>query len=791
MKSILRITIFCIVGILTALHADAINLNGIVLNPQGNMPVPGVNISIFSADSLICNFDSDKTGKFSFSLLEGNYRVQASKENYYTLQDTLIIRNEDEGRELRLLLEKEAVTLDEFVVKGRTQYVKNTKDGVIYNLSRDKYAQENNLLNALNRVPLLMVSSDGAINVAGKSSYLIYLNDKPYPIANAEPAQVLKSIPASSIKDIEVITKPAQRFGETSPIINIVTKGNSLDGYHVNLNGMGATTPKATGAGSILGIVNKVQFFAGYTYDFWGQRDQYSKYEFEYGNVNRQTIISEKNHYDRHIHEGRAMFQWSIDSIRQLYADFYLTGMKRNTRQVYEDSFYPDSPDNKSEARYLSMSDTWEAAMEANILYSSFFKEKKNSLKWRFGYRFTINPDDRDYQITDLDMNSLSFSKTHGKLYTHNFQIYRRINISDRLISLLTLNANGRYGKALSYYQNEASAAPDDDFRYTQILGSINWDLFWYVTKNKELWFKITNKIEYSNDDSSELDTRRQDVVYYPAAKLTWEPNWNNEFILAFYSNVNRPSLQMLNPFTGGETENDVTQGSPLLKNSRSYSLSLEYAFYSKKLMISPKLTGSLIHNALMREYHSNQTLSGLIETYCNITKMKSAILEIFISYRPFQWLTLRNVSTGGYQNIVYNEKGLDQSDWYYRSTSVATFNLPESWQIEASFSAYKNTPTAWLRYKPGCLYSFSVSKTFMKGNMLVKLFTDKPFNKHGVSNSRTILTSPEVTFDKLWKIQSRSVGLEISVNFRGGKKVGLKRDTSLRDTDISTGISK
>lgn len=785
-----RIALCCLGGLLAVLHAEAVKITGIVINPQGNMPVTGAKINVFAADSLIHRIDSDKTGKFSFALNVGGYRIQVCKENYYTLQDTLTVRDGDEGREIKLLLEKEAVALEEVVVKGSTQYVKNTKDGIIYNLSRDKYAQENNLLNALNRVPLLMATSDGSISVGGKSSYLIYLNGKPYPIANAEPAQVLKSIPAASIKEIEVVTQPAERFGESSPIINIITKGNSLDGYHVNLNGMGATTPKATGTGSVLGIVNKVQFFASYTYDLWGQRDQYSKYEFDYGKENRQTTVSEENRFDRHTHAGRAIFQWSIDSIKQLYADFYLTGMKRSQKYYYEDIFH-SAPGSESESRTLSVSDTWEATLEANILYSSFFKKKKNSLKWRVGYRFTLNPDDRNYQITDLDLNSLSISKTNGKLYTHNFQIYRRVDITSRLFNLLTLNANFRHGKALSYYQNVADASPDDDFRYTQILASLNWDLFWYVTKQRDLWLKLSNKIEYSNDDSSELDSRRQTVSYLPKVKLVWETNWSNQFLLTFASNVTRPSLQMLNPFTGGETENDVTQGSPLLKNARTYSLSLEYAFYGKKWMISPNLTGNITHNALMSEFNTDRTFSRLIKKYCNIPDMKSATLQLFLSYRPFQWLRLMNVSTLGYQYLSFPQKGLDQSDWYYRSTTAATFNLPKYWQIEASFSAFKNTPTAWVHYKPGNLYSIAVSKTLMKGDMTIKLFADDIFNKGGISSSRTVMDAPNARYNKHWKIKARAAGIEISINFRGGNKADLKRDTSLQDTDISTGIAQ
>ena len=46
------------------------------------------------------------------------------------------------------------------------------------------------------------------------------------------------------------------------------------------------------------------------------------------------------------------------------------------------------------------------------------------------------------------------------------------------------------------------------------------------------------------------------------------------------------------------------------------------------------------------------------------------------------------------------------------------------------------------------------------------------------------------VSYNKLWRTRVRAVGIEVSINLQGGKKVRLERDTSLKDTDIKTGIA-
>ena len=779
-------TAIWLIGLLfNAIPIWADSIKGIVVCAEGDFPVHAANISIFNADSIVCSTSTDLEGRFSVSLLRGIYRVKVEKAKYYTLEDSLKIEADDQAREVKLTMRREPILLEEVVVKADQTYVRNLDDGIMYNLSRDKYAQKDNLLNALNRVPLIMVDNDKTITVAGKSSYVIYMNGKPYNIANADPAQVLRSIPSSEIKQIEVITRPAQRFGESAPVINIITKGKSIDGYNMNINGMGGTTPKAQGGASLLGTVNKVQFYGGYTYELWGQRDQQWKHEYDFGNGKRTYILSDKNHRDRHTHTGRALLEWDVDTLRQLYADFHINGIRRKERLYYEHGDLDDG----TATSYKSVSDTWDASLETNVIYSSRFKNSK-ARKWKAGYRFTINPDNREYLIEDLSAGSATSSKTRGRLYTHNLQLYRRVNITKKLFTYLTLNANIRKGSSASEYGNLPEMDNDDGYHYTQILGSLNWSVIWYLAKKNDLWLNLANKLEYADDKSSEIDNHRQSVSYLPSMKLTWQPNWDNEFSVAFNSGITRPSLQMLNPFKGGEIGNDVSQGSPDLKNSRAYTLTLAYSYYGKKLSIHPSIIGCYARNAIMSVYGTDKTRSQLIETYDNVSRVRTLSCELFVSYRPWKWLTLRNVSSFGVHNISSDRMSLNQLDGFYRSTTAATFNLPAKWRINANFTFYKVEPQAWLTYRPGVLYDFSVTKTLLDGNMYVSVFADSPFNKQGRNDSRTILSTPDISYNKLWRTRVRAVGIEVSINLQGGKKVRLERDTSLKDTDIKTGIA-
>lgn len=78
---------------------------------------------------------------------------------------------------------------------------------------------------------------------------------------------MLRSIPAGEIARIEVITEPNERFGSLGqPIVNIITKKRVLEGFSVNVGGMGATRPDA--AGNILFMATRGNVEAAVSYNF-------------------------------------------------------------------------------------------------------------------------------------------------------------------------------------------------------------------------------------------------------------------------------------------------------------------------------------------------------------------------------------------------------------------------------------------------------------------------------------------------------------------------------------------
>ena len=145
------------------------------------------------------------------------------------------------------------VQLGEVTVTAQRQLIKQEVDRVGYNIEADADSKTNNVLTMLRKVPMVSVDASDEIRVNGQTNFKIFRNGHPDPSLSRNAKDLLKAMPASSVKRIEVITEPGAKYDAegTTVILNIVMMDNS------SIKGVsGMATARANQMGAFGGSLN-------------------------------------------------------------------------------------------------------------------------------------------------------------------------------------------------------------------------------------------------------------------------------------------------------------------------------------------------------------------------------------------------------------------------------------------------------------------------------------------------------------------------------------------------------
>ena len=119
--------------------------------------------------------------------------------------------------------------LEGIVVKAQKQLVKQEIDRIAYDVQSDEESKTQTVLDMLRKVPMVTVDGQDNIMVKGNSNFKIYKNGHLDPSLTKNAKEVLKSMPASMVKRIEVITDPGAREDAegVDAVLNIVMEDGS------------------------------------------------------------------------------------------------------------------------------------------------------------------------------------------------------------------------------------------------------------------------------------------------------------------------------------------------------------------------------------------------------------------------------------------------------------------------------------------------------------------------------------------------------------------------------------
>ena len=226
---------------LTGQVTDSISGDGV---PYATVILKTDSIKIFKA--MAC----DGTGKFTFNLSANDkYFLTITAIGYKEL--AMPVSVSEPKTSLGKLSMEATTTLKDVEITAQKPLVKLDVDKIVYSMEADPEAQTNSTFEMLRKVPLVTVDAEENITVNGQSNFKVLVNGKSSSMMSSNLKDVLKSLPANTIRNIEVITNPSSKYDAegVGGILNIITDKKTIDGYN------GSISSGVNNRGSINGSV--------------------------------------------------------------------------------------------------------------------------------------------------------------------------------------------------------------------------------------------------------------------------------------------------------------------------------------------------------------------------------------------------------------------------------------------------------------------------------------------------------------------------------------------------------
>jgi hypothetical protein len=183
---------------------------------------------------------ADKTGKYEFDgVPEGRYMVSVTAVGHNKgFSETFEINASSSNVELKTIELVPAVkAISGVTVTAKKPLIEQKLDRTIVNVEASITAVGGSALEVLERSPGVTVDKDGNISLKGKQGVVIMIDGRPSYLGGADLANLLKSMSASQLEQIEIMTNPPAKYDAAgnSGVINIKTKKNKQFGYNGSL----------------------------------------------------------------------------------------------------------------------------------------------------------------------------------------------------------------------------------------------------------------------------------------------------------------------------------------------------------------------------------------------------------------------------------------------------------------------------------------------------------------------------------------------------------------------------
>lgn len=718
-------------------------VSGEVIDSVTNKGVEYATVAITDAQSkVIAMLVCDVSGKFNSVLKSpGDYRVVFSSLGYTNKEMPLSVQNPKTDIGKIYLLP--GVQVEAVSVETTKPLIRSDIDKIAYSVEADPEAQSSTALDILRKVPLVTVDGEDNVLLQGQSNYKVLINGKSSSLMSKNFKDVIRSMPASSIKDIEVITNPSSKYEAegVGGIINIITTRKNTAGYSGSVGTVVDTRGGVGGNAYVSAKAGKFSLSAGlYAMRFVQPLSESSGY--------RENKISDEYKYT-YTHSRNSQDVTGTGYNYQFEASYEIDTFNLITMSLWgmtgdfnvDMSTLSEIKNNKMDMvqSYINTFKTSNSfgGISGNIDYQRTFKKPDET--FTLSYKLENNP---QKGITENVIEEIlnypsygQYSRNDAASFEHTFQV--------DYTNPFTKKHNMEVGAKYILRQNNSTpdvyrrTNPDDpwlpdparrnDLDYDQhILGVYAG----YTLKLKKLSFKAGLRGEGTWNDGvftqadpgnvtatvdSHFDNRMFNLI--PYATISFAPKTSGRLSLSYTQRLSRPGINYLNPYVNDIDPLNISTGNPHLKSEVSHTFNLTYGLFSPKHSLNLTANSAFTNNAIEQVVSIDD--SGVsTTTYANIGKKDNYGLNIYYSFRQGAKFSVSANLSGNYTRLeMRGANPIDNSGFTYSGFLNGRVGL---WKNAAfSVNGFYSSPRISLQGKNASFFHYGV-------NLSQKAFKEK-----------------------------------------------------------------
>lgn len=237
-EKVIQILVLCLLIYPSRAQHTQISITGEVTDPHKEA-LEGVAILLKDGidSTYVTGTVTDPNGAYTLPVAKGRKYLLEFSMLGYKKQGVSILPEKSQAL-APVVLEEDAQRLTGVTVTGKRTFMKMKPGTTTFDMDAMVLGLRGNILDALRSLPGVMVNEDGTVILNGQAGIQVLINGKNTYLSGDKLVNYLRSMPLSSIKNIELITSPSARYdasGKTG-VIDIRTQKVSVEGWTVQAN---------------------------------------------------------------------------------------------------------------------------------------------------------------------------------------------------------------------------------------------------------------------------------------------------------------------------------------------------------------------------------------------------------------------------------------------------------------------------------------------------------------------------------------------------------------------------